>query len=186
MHRPSTEQDANPARGDRQRRSVIRGAIVRALLVAFLLTFCWGASAETTPPLQGGELSAASGQIGVKVLVAPLGESVRCRSALSWRWGAEGACPATVVGGVEVKVGPHAAFVPLSAFADLGNPRRVKIEEREGKGRFAVILQGGDAAISYKAELEFRMDVLLERVVRHGEFPAEAWEKTTYKFNRAD
>src|SRR3989442_555556 len=100
----------------------MRGAIVRALLVAFLLALCWGVSAEGTPPLQGGELSAASGQIGVKVLVASLGEPTRCRSASSWRWGAEGTCPATVVGGVEVKVGARAAFVPLSAFADLGNP----------------------------------------------------------------
>jgi hypothetical protein len=84
---------------------------------------------------------------------------------------------------LEVKVGGKPIFVPLSAFADLGNPRKVRIESRKEKGRFAVILTGGDAATSYSATLEFRDNLLSERLVRHGEFPDQSWEKTLYKFN---
>ncbi|MEW6108482.1 MAG: hypothetical protein AB1632_04830 [Nitrospirota bacterium] len=84
---------------------------------------------------------------------------------------------------MEVKVGGESIFIPLSAFADLGNPRSVNIESGKRKNRFAVVLNGGDAATSYTARFDFRDNILSERVVRHGEFPDQSWEKTTYKFN---
>lgn len=129
------------------------------------------------------ELFVESGPVRVTVEVTYLPKSQPCKAASSWRWGAENTCPNAVVGALVVKVSGMPAFVPLSAFADLGNPRTVRIESRKGKGRFAVVLIGGDAATSYTATLEFRNNLLSERIVRHGEFPAESFEKTRYKFN---
>ena len=81
-----------------------------------------------------------------------------------------------------VRSGNESVFIPLSAFADLGNPRDIRIENYGGKS-FGIVLTGGDAATSYTAKLEFVNNLLAERTVRHGEFPEEAWEKTQYKFN---
>ncbi len=132
------------------------------------------------------EISTELGQVSVKVFVKSLPKSQPCDAASSWRWGAENACPRTIIGSVTIKAFGKSLFVPLSAFADLGNPRTVKIESRKEKESFVVILAGGDAATSYSAMLEFRNNLLSERVVRHGEFPDEAWEKTIYKFNMSN
>lgn len=132
------------------------------------------------------ELVAETGQVSTRVFVSSFPESRPCKTASSWRWGAENSCPSTFVEALEVKVNDKLLFVPLSAFADLGNPRNVHIETRKEKDRFAVVLTGGDAATSYSATLEFRDNFLSERMVRHGEFPSEAWEKTHYKFNTSN
>lgn len=129
------------------------------------------------------ELFTELGQVNVRVLITSLPESQSCKAASSWRWGAENACPRNIISALEINISGESAFVPLSAFADLGNPRTVKIESRRGKGQFAVVLTGGDAATSYSVMLEFRGNLLSERVVRHGEFPEQSWEKTIYKFN---
>lgn len=129
------------------------------------------------------ELIAESGGRSVRVVVSSFPGSQECKAASSWRWGAENSCPRTFVVALDVKTADTSSFIPLSAFADLGQPRNVRIESRKGKGRFAVVLTGGDAATSYTATLEFRDNRLTERVVRHGEFPSQSWEKTLYKFN---
>ena len=158
-----------------------------ANIVAFLtllIAFSFNAIAQSSDLPHDTELSAEYGRINVKFLVTAFHEPQVCKAALSWRWGVENACPKTLIGAVEVKVNTEQVFVPFSAFADLGNPRTVQIEGRKGDDRFAVIVIGGDAATSYKATLEFRKGFLLERIVRNGEFPAESWERTIYKFNR--
>jgi hypothetical protein len=129
------------------------------------------------------ELSTELGTVNVSVLVSSYPNSQACNAPSSWRWGAENTCPRTYVCALKINSRGEALFVPLSAFADLGNPRTVHIEPREGKGSFAVILIGGEAATSYSARLEFNNDLLRVREVHHGEFPSEAWEKTHYKFN---
>lgn len=163
---------------------MMKTLIVNATILALLIVCSPSAIAQSSALLHDTELSAESGRINVKILVAAPSDSQGCKTASSWRWGAENTCPNTLIGAVEVRVNTGLAFVPLSAFADLGNPRIVRIVGRKGEGRFAVMVIGGDAATSYKATLEFREDLLLERVVRHGEFPAESWERTIYKFNR--
>lgn len=149
------------------------------LLVFGSYNTCWAIDALPN----ANELVAESGRISVRVTVTSSPESQTCNAATSWRWGAEGICPKSFVGALEVKLGGMPLFVPLSAFADLGNPRTVSIELHKEKGRFAVVLTGGDAANSYSATLDFKDGHLNERVVRHGEFPEESWEKTIYKFN---
>ncbi|CAG1065974.1 hypothetical protein BAC1_01571 [uncultured bacterium] len=129
------------------------------------------------------EFDVKTGEVSARVVVSSFTESQPCKTAASWRWGAENVCPSTFIEVLEVKVNGNLLFVPLSSFADLGNPRKVRIEVHNGKKRFAVVLTGGDAATSYSATLEFRNNLLSERIVRHGEFPSEAWEKTHYKFN---
>jgi len=52
----------------------------------------------------------------------------------------------------------------------------------ERNGRFVVALRGGDAGDSFTAEFLFRGVYLMERMVRHGEFP-EAYERTLYRYN---
>jgi len=55
----------------------------------------------------------------------------------------------------------------------------------ERKGLFVVALVGGDAADSFTAEFIFRGVYLVERIVRHGEFP-EAYERTLYRYNTSE
>jgi hypothetical protein len=128
------------------------------------------------------ELFVESGQVKVKVLVASAQESQPCKAASSWRWGAENTCPKTFISALEIKVGGKSIFVPISAFADLGNPRTVRIEPCKEKNCFVVVVVGGDAATSYSVRLEFKNNLLIKRIVRHGEFPKESWEETIYKF----
>ena len=140
---------------------------------------------EITWPLQGPQgkdLIAKSGQVTVRVSVIPMDLRV-CTAPSSWRWGAINHCPETFVSALEVKVKEKALFIPLSAFCGLGDPSEAKIKHRLGKGCFAVELTGGDAFSSYSAILEFKNNVLSERIVQHGELPDEIWEKTIYKLD---
>ena len=128
------------------------------------------------------ELNAKSGKISVNATKSTFPESFECKAASSWRWGAENKCPGSYISSMVVNIDNNPVFIPLSAFADLGNPREVRIETYTEK-RFAIILIGGDAATSYTARLYFSNGLLIERMVSHGEFPDDAWEKTRYKFN---
>ncbi len=127
-------------------------------------------------------LEIASDAISVKLSMRRI-RSENCVAPESWRWGAEGNCPSYLAESMIVTVGEHPIYIPLSAFIDLGDPRSVQLEPRRRKGRFAIVIRGGDAATSYEATLELDKSQVLERVVRHGEFPEQSWEKTTYKFN---
>lgn len=100
-----------------------------------------------------------------------------------YRWGGEDlAPPRTVVYQLSVTESGDDVFVPLSAFADLGNPRTMEVKAtRRG---FDLAITGGDAATSYRAALTFEQRNLVSRTVRHGEFPEVAWEETRYSFNR--
>lgn len=155
---------------------------ITAFLLLLLILWPFDACISSDATIQSKELVVESGGISVKVTVSPLPEFPPYNVPSSWRWGSENSCPRAFVGALEVKVMGMPVFVPLSAFADLGNPRDVRIESHNGNG-FAVILTGGDAATSYTASLEFRDNLLSERMVRHGEFPDQSWERTLYKFN---
>ena len=73
-------------------------------------------------------------------------------------------------------------LIPLSAYADLGNPTEVYLKKLPSHG-FRLILQGGDAAGSYRAILDFKEDEIFHRKVVSGEFPKEVWEETVFSFN---
>lgn len=125
---------------------------------------------------------AQDNRVLVKVSVSPYPSSQPCLAAASWRWGAENSCPKNTVTALEVKVDGVTVFVPVSGFLDLGNPKSVRIDPSK-EDRTAITIVGGDAATSYAATLELRGHVLAERVVRHGEFPDESFERTIYGFN---
>ncbi len=157
---------------------------MKNITIFFLLLFFWNCTTRVGYGINNDkELFAESGRVSVRVFITSLSKSQPCKAASSWRWGAENTCPRNIINALEIKDSGKSVFIPLSAFADLGNPRTVRIESRKGNDQFAVVLIGGDAATSYSATLEFRDSLLIERVVRHGEFPDESWEKTSYKFN---
>jgi hypothetical protein len=132
------------------------------------------------------ELLEESARVKVRALLTTVQEPQPCKAASSWRWGAEDTCPKTFISALEVKAGDKPIFIPISAFADLGNPRTVRIEPCKEKNCFVVTIVGGDAATSYSARLEFKNNLLIKRLVRSGEFPKDSWEETIYKFNVAD
>lgn len=101
--------------------------------------------------------------------------------SLGLRWGFESTIPKTLVSEIQVMVAKQKLFIPFSAYSDLANPVSYYLET--GAEIFQLIIKGGDAASSYKAELSFRNGQLWRRKVIHGEFPEEAWEETIYSFN---
>jgi hypothetical protein len=155
--------------------------IITFLLLLFII-WPFHACISSDEEIKSKELVVEVEGISVRVTVNPLPEFLPYNVPSSWRWGSENSCPKAFVGALEVKVMGMPVFVPLSAFADLGNPRDVRIESHNGN-EFVVILTGGDAASSYTASLEFRDNLLSERMVRHGEFPDQSWERTLFKFN---
>jgi hypothetical protein len=139
------------------------------------------------PQVKAGEnikkINKVKGKVTVRLVLLQPGKNYKCRAVESWRWGTERRCPKNVIDKLKIKYGRESAFVSFSAFSDLANFRSVSIETNEDTSDFVVIIKGGDAATSYIARLNFRGKLLLERIVRHGEFPKNAWEKTIYKFN---
>lgn len=90
--------------------------------------------------------------------------------------------PSRVIESIDVVVAGEAVFVPLSAFADLGSPKRASISVSDGG--FQLLIIGGDAGGSYDAMLAFDGPWLIRRRVSSRTFPDEAWEETSYSFNR--
>lgn len=143
-----------------------------------------GMAAQAQPPVAALEVE---GRLqGVEVAASTASPSP-CSSPTSWRWGSEGECPRTVLARLEVRWRGQEVFTPVSALADLGNPQRISLrKQRDG---FDVVVEGGDAATSYKSLLEYRHDRvademrIVRRVVRHAEFPDEVWEETKYAFH---
>ena len=157
--------------------------IAPVLFIIVIIVICSCSSyAQEKARVNHIELNTTLDQIKVYVTKSTYPDSMECKSASSWRWGAENKCPNFYISEMLVSRDDETIFIPLSAFADLGNPKDVKVESHSKDG-FSVVVIGGDAATSYTARLEFNKSVLVEKIVRHGEFPDEAWEKTKYKFN---
>lgn len=99
-----------------------------------------------------------------------------------FRWGGEDAmAPLTLITSIVVQSGADELFVPLSAYSDLGDPRRISL--KASATGFELAIAGGDAAVAYNAILVFKEGWLTRRRVAHGEFPDEAWEETKYAYN---
>jgi len=101
----------------------------------------------------------------------------------AYEWGGNNqGRPQTVVAGIDVYDGGNKTPVPLSAFADLGTPRIVKVQAT-GSNQFSLTIRGGDAAGAYTATLRFQGSALVARKVTSGEFPDQVWEETKYVFD---
>lgn len=162
---------------------------MNARLTARLLF--WAASASLSPKVIAGpaaipdapsrvEICAAAKAVCATVKTEPVNKSIYRKG---YRWGGEDVePPQTLISQLIVVVDGQNVFVPLSAFSDLGNARRVEVKvTRRG---FDLVISGGDASASYRALLAFEKRKLARRKVQHGEFPDEAWEETRYKFNQ--
>lgn len=102
-----------------------------------------------------------------------------------FRWGGEDAmAPPTLITSIVVRSGTDKLFVPLSAYSDLGDPRRISL--KPSANGFELAIAGGDAGVAYNAVLVFEDGWLTRRRVAHGEFPDEAWEETKYTYNTLD
>lgn len=99
-----------------------------------------------------------------------------------YRWGAEIRRPATIVTVVEIRVGDREVFVPLSAYADLAEPRSISLQT-VGKAATLSIL-GGDASVAYEAVLTFAESFVSKRRVHNRAFPDTAWEETKYSYTQ--
>lgn len=103
----------------------------------------------------------------------------------AFMWGGdENSPPKKVIKRIEIirNYRKQKIFIPLSAYADLGNPKSISLLVLP-TSRFRLVIVGGDAAGAYSAILEFKKNEILSRRVISGEFPKEVWEKTVYSFN---
>lgn len=151
------------------------------LTVIILLTLVNCSSLKKTTNTH--ELSTVLNNITAKATIITSLKSTTCKAADSWMWGSEQSCPKNIIETFEVQKGNEKIFIPISAFTDLGNPQKLIIEQNKPDDVFTITIVGGDASVSYAAALNFKDGYINEKIVRHGEFPNEVWEKTTYKFN---
>jgi hypothetical protein len=129
------------------------------------------------------EIALVDGSIHVLVKLQHKKNPVDCLGANALLWGSERVCPDSRISSIDIKDGESGVLIPYSAFADLTEPRSIQILKSAQKMRFSVKIMGGEAATSYTATLYFRNHSMIERVVRSNEFPDDAWERTTYKYN---
>ena len=140
--------------------------------------------AQATPaPKSESALSAKHADISVSVKVIASADGVCLHDASSYVWGSEGTCPKNRISGIEVTRAGKALFVPISAFADLGNPSKVTLKKPTNSKYFTVLVSGGDAGTSYQAKLTFGALYLKQRRVESSSFPEDAFEVTNFKFN---
>lgn len=93
-------------------------------------------------------------------------------------WGGNASDPVgTAVARLALVSDSTTIWIPLSAFADLGNPRELSLE-RKGRG-VLLRLRGGETGEAYDARFLVERSVLKSRRVNSAEMP-EAWEETRY------
>lgn len=101
----------------------------------------------------------------------------------AYMWGGdETSPPKKIIKAITVFRNGQNFFIPLSAYADLGNPSKISLLKLPAHG-FRLLISGGDAAGSYSAMLDFKSNEISRRRVVSGEFPEEVWEETTFSFN---
>ena len=104
----------------------------------------------------------------------------------AYMWGGDEASPPKkIIKVITVLRNGQTIFIPLSAYADLGDPRKIILAKLPAHG-FRLIINGGDAAGSYGAMLDFKKSDIFHRKVVSGEFPKQVWEETTFSFNNSN
>jgi len=83
-----------------------------------------------------------------------------------------------VVRSVRMFRGKEAVYIPVSAIVGLANVRQVSLTSQRNGCRLLL----GDGGASYHARVTVTGTAVTERLVWHGEFPEECWEKTTYAY----
>jgi hypothetical protein len=72
-------------------------------------------------------------------------------------------------------------YVPLSAYADLGDPRSASLSI-SGADTFTLTIIGGGTGDAYTATFWFRDGNITRKTIVSSEFPDEVWEQTTYRY----
>lgn len=85
------------------------------------------------------------------------------------------------IAGIQVFRDGVEAYIPDFSYNFLAAPRNVEL--REVMNGYTLKLAGGDASSSYVALFTFEKNVLRKRRIASAEFPEEAWEDTTFRFN---
>lgn len=160
----------------------------KLLLYAFalLLSFFVEPSFAVDTNFEEG-VAKASMVLGVSDLVSISVETIEPPNSYvyskAYMWGGdETSPPKRIIKAITVLRNGKMIFIPLSAYADIGNPRKIFLEKLPAHG-FRLIISGGDAAGSYTAILDFKKNEISRRKVVSGEFPKEVWEETTFSFN---
>ena len=92
--------------------------------------------------------------------------------------------PKEVVSSIDVRIGNEKVFVPLSAYSNLGTPRKVSLV-KIGQG-FELNIFGSGTSLGYKATLRFNKEHIVSRKVFSRNFPDNRWEETIYSFISSD
>jgi hypothetical protein len=138
------------------------------------------------PTLAQGNPPLTAAALGLKVEVATknaVQQDCHFRPS-SFVWGADGECSRVYIWGVRVIDGDNEVFVPLSAFSDLSNPHRLFITLGAKSGEYSITIGGGDAGTGYTAIFVVKARELVSRKVFSNQFPTQAYETTTYVWNR--
>ena len=156
--------------------------LVTLSLIAFCPTTSFSSEADI-----GGHVTEVSINAGtpdaVSVSVTTVGTPKNYVYEKAFMWGGdEGISPKRIIETINVVKNKQRFFIPLSAYADLGNPMHISLEALSAH-RFRLVIVGGDAAGAYKASLEFKNYEISRRKVVSGEFPKEVWEETRFSFN---
>ncbi len=117
--------------------------------------------------------------VKISILQIELKDGFPYKDALLWG-GEVGQPPQAVLSSIQITEKNKTIFVPLSAYADLGDVKAASLKPT--KRGFELALYGGNTATSYDAILIFSQGYLVSRTVRLVEFPDEALERTIYSF----
>jgi hypothetical protein len=94
-------------------------------------------------------------------------------------WGATDIQPKTFIGQMSMRMGTDDIEVPLSAFADLGDPS--EISSKMDKAGILVELQGSGVS-KWIADIWIRDGAIVRRRVWNADFPNDAFQTTEYHY----
>jgi hypothetical protein len=154
---------------------------VLALLISFSAESAFALDANFATGIAKASLALGASD-SVSVLVETIEPSSDFAYSKAYAWGGdETTPPKKIIKTITVLKNGQNLFIPLSAYADLGNPNKISLSKLP-RG-FRLTISGGDAAGSYDARLDFKKNEISRRRVASGEFPKEVWEETTFSFN---
>jgi hypothetical protein len=93
-------------------------------------------------------------------------------------WGANGAYPVTHIKKLSLTVNNKEFWIPVKAYADLGNITTAEVKENQHA--IVLIVKGGLASDAYYATFVFIDGKMRKRTVRSETMPDQLWEKTTF------
>jgi hypothetical protein len=93
-------------------------------------------------------------------------------------WGANGAYPTTHIKKLSLTVENSKLWIPVKAYADLGNITMAEVKENQHA--IVLIVKGGLASDAYYATFVFIDGKMRKRTVRSEMAPDQLWEKTSF------